>query len=103
MSKQSLQTMQQAEGSQPPSLIERLQQAALSARSIAGQVWDEAKPMFDHGRTELAAALFTGHAHVMYMKGQEGLDKGVEPEKDQAQPAPTPAPAPQREPGGREM
>ena len=41
-----------------------------------GQVWDAGKPMFDHGRTEMSAALFTGNAHVMYMKGQQGIEQG---------------------------
>jgi hypothetical protein len=39
-------------------------------------MWDAAKPMFDHGRTELAAALFTGHSYVMYMRdGKERVDQ----------------------------
>jgi len=32
--------------------------------------------MFDHGRTELAAALFSGHSYVMYMRdGKERVDQ----------------------------
>ena len=42
---------------------------------IGGQMWDAAKPMFDHGRTELAAALFAGHGHVMYMHNQDGVEQ----------------------------
>jgi hypothetical protein len=38
------------------------------------------KPMFDHGRTEAAAALFAGHGHVMY--GHDSVEQG----KDQIQP-----------------
>jgi hypothetical protein len=97
MSKQTQQFFEQVKNGESPSLVERLQQAASTAKGIAGQMWDDAKPMFDHGRTELAAALFAGHAHVMYMKGQEGLDNGPEPEKEQA------TQSPQREQGGREM
>ena len=40
---------------------------ASSLREAGGRIWDDAKPLFDHGRSELAAALFAGHAHVMYM------------------------------------
>lgn len=35
-------------------------------KEIGGEVWDAAKPSFDHGRAELAAVLYTGSAHVMY-------------------------------------
>lgn len=74
-----------------PTLAEQVKEAAGNAKAIGGQLWDGVKPMFDHGRTELAAALFAGHAHVMYMRGQEGVeqDKGLEP--------------PEREMEGREM
>ncbi len=38
-------------------------------REGLGQVWDGVTPMFDHGRMELAAALFHGNAaHVVYMR-----------------------------------
>jgi hypothetical protein len=97
MSKQTERFFEQLKSSESPSLMERIQQAAEGAKGIAGQMWDGAKPMFDHGRTELAAALFSGHAHVMYMKSQEGHDNGVEPAKEHVQPEP------ERERGGREM
>jgi hypothetical protein len=97
MSKQTQQFFEELKSGQSPSLMERIQQAAEGAKNIAGQMWDGAKPMFDHGRTELAAALFTGQAHVLYMKGQEGPDKGVEPVREQAQHGP------ERERDGREM
>jgi hypothetical protein len=97
MSKQTERFFEQLKSGESPSLVERIQQAAEGAKGIAGQMWDDAKPMFDHGRTELAAALFAGHAHVMYMKGQEGHDKGVEPAKEHAQSEP------ERERGGREL
>jgi hypothetical protein len=97
MSTQTQQFFEELKSGQSPSLVERIQEAAASAKSLAGQLWDGAKPMFDHGRTELAAALFTGHAHVMYMKGQESADKAIEPEKEH-----THLP-PEQERGGREM
>ena len=69
---------------------------AASLKEIGGQFWDGVKPMFDHGRTELAAALFSGHAHVMYMRGQEGIEQG----QDQIQ---SPEQTQQKEVDGREM
>jgi hypothetical protein len=46
-------------------------------RDGLGQLWDAAKPAFDHGRTEAAAALFHGASgHVMYMRGQDGVEQG---------------------------
>jgi hypothetical protein len=33
-----------------------------------GQVWDAAKPFFDHGRSEAAAALFNANPYVMYQR-----------------------------------
>ena len=47
-------------------------------RNAAGKVWDELAPAFDHGRSEAAAALFTGSAYVMYQKGplqEQGQDQ----------------------------
>jgi hypothetical protein len=51
-----------------------------AAKDIGGQAWDAAKPMFDHGRTELAAALFRGDAHVMYMKSSGNEQEQKEPD-----------------------
>ena len=93
MSKQTKQFFEQIKSGEPPTLVESIREAAGAAQSIGGQLWDGMKPMFDHGRTELAAALFSGHAHVMYMKGQEGIEQG----QDQAKESPEQA----RE--GREM
>lgn len=93
MSKQTKQFIEQVKSNEAPSLVEQVKEAAEAAKSIGGQVWDGLKPMFDHGRTELAAAIFSGHAHVMYMKGNDG----VEQEKEQAKEMP------ERENEGREM
>jgi hypothetical protein len=60
MSKRTRDFIDQVKSGESPSL-------AQSFPEVGGQIWDAAKPMFDHGRTELAAALFAGHAHVMYM------------------------------------
>jgi hypothetical protein len=47
------------------------------AREVGGAIWDAGKPAFDHGRTELAAALFhDADAHVMYMRGTQGVEQG---------------------------
>lgn len=93
MSKHSKQYLEQLKQNEAPSLAESVRDAAEAAKSIGGQLWDGIKPMFDHGRTELAAALFTGHAHVMYMKGNDG----VEQEKEQVKESP------ERQNEGREM
>jgi hypothetical protein len=76
MSKQTQQFFEQLKGGQEPSLVETVKEAAASLKEIGGQLWDGMKPMFDHGRTEAAAALFSGHGHVLYMKGQEGVEQG---------------------------
>lgn len=76
MSKQTKQFFQHIKDGESPTLVQSIQEAAGAAKSMGGQLWDGLKPMFDHGRTELAAALFSGHAHVMYMRGQEGIEQG---------------------------
>lgn len=79
--------------------LQSVREAAEAAKSIGGQIWDGVKPMFDHGRTELAAAIFSGHAHVMYMKGNDG----VEQEQKQEQAHEHAKDAPERQNEGREM
>lgn len=69
MSKQTNEFFEQLKAGEQPSLLETIREAG-------GQLWDLMKPMFDHGRTEAAAALFAGHAHVMYMNGQKGVEQG---------------------------
>lgn len=60
-------------------------------KEMGGEVWDAAKPSFDHGRAELAAVLYTGSAHVMYghtsEHDQQAPDHSlpVEPVKQQEQ------------------
>jgi hypothetical protein len=85
MSKKAFADMMRDEGSgaEPQTPKENL----LNAREVFGEIWDAAKPMFDHGRSELAAAIFAGHAHVMYMhndKDQEQPQHGLpsEPQKE---------------------
>ncbi len=69
MSKTTQQFFEQLKSGEQPSLLE-------SIKEIGGQIWDGAKPMFDHGRSEAAKILFSEHSgHVMYMKGQEGGEK----------------------------
>jgi hypothetical protein len=78
----------------PPQQSMGFTEAAQEGLSVAfkglieglGQVWDGAKPAFDHGRTEAAAALFSGHGHVMYMKGQEGIEQGQDQAPDHGLP-----------------
>lgn len=82
MSKQVKQFFEQVKSNEAPSLAESIREAAGAARNIGGQLWDSVKPMFDHGRTELAAALFSGHAHVMYMKGVDGIGQQQDQSKE---------------------
>jgi hypothetical protein len=56
-----------------------------SLKEAGGQAWDASKPMFDHGRTELAAAVFSGHGHVMYMHSDNEVEQphhGLEHKKE---------------------
>lgn len=85
MSKQTQQFFEQLKAGQQPGLLETIREAAASMKAIGGQMWDSAKPMFDHGRTEVAAALFSGNAHVMYMKGPKGIEQGQDQVRDQDQ------------------
>jgi hypothetical protein len=89
MSKKTNAFFEQLKAGQEPSLVETIREAA-------GQLWDAAKPMFDHGRAEVAAALFSGNAHVVYGWGGNEQQHVQQPEV----PA---APEPQRENEGREM
>lgn len=82
MSKETRQFMAQLKRGEEPTLVESIKDAASSLKEIGGQIFDGLKPMFDHGRTEAAAALFSGHAHVMYMKGQEGIEQGQDQVKE---------------------
>ena len=68
MSKQTRAFIEQVKSGDSPGIAQTL-------KEIGGQMWDAAKPMFDHGRTELAAALFAGHGHVMYMHNQDGVEQ----------------------------
>lgn len=111
MSKQTRMFIEQIKSDQPPTLVDTIKESA-SAKDLGGKLWDGLKPMFDHGRTELAAALFAGHAHVMYMKGQgqDGLGQGhaqdgpaQEGQAQEHQQQPQSIDPPQQHNQGREM
>jgi hypothetical protein len=85
----------QLKDGEQPTFMDSVKEAVASLKEIGGQIWDGGKPLFDHGRTE-AAALFAGHAHVMYMHGQQGVAQG----QDQVQ---SPELTQQKEMEGREM
>jgi hypothetical protein len=95
MSKNTRAFFEQLRAGEQPGLAESIAGAAAALKDIGGQLWDGVKPMFDHGRSEAAAALFAGHAHVMYMQGEKGVEQGQEPARDE--------PQQQQEQGGREM
>ncbi len=95
MSKHTKEFFEQLKAGQQPALVESIREAAGALKEAGGQLWDGMKPMFDHGRTEAAAALFAGHAHVLYMKGPEGSEQGQDLVRDE--------PHKQHEIGGREM
>jgi hypothetical protein len=83
MSKQTRHFMEQVKSGQEPSLAENIKDAASLLKNIGGQVWDEAKPMVDHGRSEIASFLFGDHrGHVVYMRGQEGQGQAQEQAKE---------------------
>ena len=71
MSKRTRDFIEQVKSGESPSL-------AQSLKETGGQLWDAAKPMFDHGRSELAAALFAGHAYVMYMHEGKAQNEQVQ-------------------------
>lgn len=47
-------------------------------RELAGKVWDEAKPSFDHGRSELISGLMTGNSFVMYPRAEQAAEQQAE-------------------------
>src|SRR5579863_10182394 len=94
MSKHTQRFFEQIKSGEQPTLVEGIKEAASSMKEIGGQIWDGLAGMFNHGRSEAAAALFSGNAYVMYMKGQEGIEQGQDQVKE--------APEHQRD-GGREM
>jgi hypothetical protein len=86
---------QQIKDGEQPSLIDGIREAAAALREVGGQIWDAGKPMFDHGRAEAAAALFREcDGHVMYMRGQDGVEQQQAQAMEQTQ---------QREVDGHEM
>jgi hypothetical protein len=49
-----------------------------SIKDLGGQAWDAGKPMFDHGRTELAAGILGQHqGHVMYMHSDKEVEQSM--------------------------
>jgi hypothetical protein len=84
MSKGTKQFFEQLKSGEELTFVETVKEAASSVREIGGEIWDGLKPMFDHGRTEAAALLFSGQGHVMYMRGQEGIEQGQDQEQEQS-------------------
>ncbi|HEV3439902.1 MAG TPA: hypothetical protein VG122_21220 [Gemmata sp.] len=95
MSKQTKDFFEQLKAGQEPSLVESIKEAAAPLKEIGGQLWDGMKPMFDHGRSELSAALFNNSPFVLYMKSPEGVEQSQEQGRDE--------PQQQQEQGGREL
>jgi hypothetical protein len=83
VSKQTQQFFEQVKSGEPVSFLDAIKEAASSLRDVGGQIWDGMKPMFDHGRAEAAAMLFSEshNGHVMYMKGQSGVKQGQDQEQ----------------------
>jgi hypothetical protein len=83
--------------------VEGVQALFAGLKEVGGAVWDGAKPMFDHGRSEAAAALFSGAGYVMYQRGTAGIEQGQDQPlhgPDLKQPE---VPLPEIERGGMEM
>ena len=86
MSRQTRQFFEQLKSGEPPTLVESIKEAASVLKDIGGQIWDGAKPMFDHGRTELASAIFSSHdAHVVYMRPENGVEQGQDQTNEMAE------------------
>jgi len=81
MSKQTNQFFEQIKSGEQPTFFDGVKEAASTLKDIGGQIFDGAKPMFDHGRSEAAALLFSGNAHVMYMRGNDGIQQGQDQEQ----------------------
>ena len=75
MSRETQKFFEQLQSGEPPTLIESIKEAASSLKDIGGAIWDGLKPAFDNGRTEAAAALFSGNAYVLYSKS-DGVEQG---------------------------
>jgi hypothetical protein len=73
-------------------------------KEMGGEAWDAAKPAFDHGRTEAAAALFNGSSgHVMYMRGTQGVEQGQDQAPDHGLVEPMKQPEVEQDRGGMGM
>jgi hypothetical protein len=87
---------EQIKSGEQPTLIENIQEAASSLKDIGGGLWDTLKPAFDHGRSEIVAAIFSDHdGHVMYMKNQQNIEQNHDQEPAQE--------TPEHQRDGREM
>jgi hypothetical protein len=81
MSKSTDQFFEQIKSGEQPTLLDGIKEAASALKDIGGKIWDEAKPMVDHGRSEVAALLHTGQAYVMYPRNQHGNDQAQDQEQ----------------------
>ncbi len=81
MSKNTTQFYEQIKSGEQPTFLDGIKEAASTLKDIGGQIWDGAKPMFDHGRTEAAAALFSGqcpcHVHAWTGRHPAGSGSGT--------------------------
>ena len=64
-----------AQKTEQPTIADRL-------FDVGVKIWTAGKPAFDHGRDELAAALFTGHTHVLY--GHTGMNQPSQENSNQS-------------------
>ena len=71
------------------------------AKEVGDFVWDTGKPMFDHGRTEMAAALFSPHGSGFVMYGGDNQQGQNQPMH--GLPAETKQPEVEQDRGGHEM
>lgn len=82
MSKNTQEFFEQLKSGEQPTLVESIKEAATSLKDIGGQIWDGLAPSFNHGRSEAAAALFSGNAYVMYMRDQNGIGQAQDQTKE---------------------
>jgi hypothetical protein len=72
MSKRAKQWMDKIRSGEEFSFSESIKEAGASLIDIGGRIWDGVAPTVNMGKSEIAAAMFSGHGYVMYGRTHEG-------------------------------
>ena len=62
------------------SIIEAIKAGAAAVKELGGAIWDGAKPMVEHGSTELMNGIYNGNAFTPY--GWKGVEPGNEQQQE---------------------